>query len=183
MITGDDEEEDPKWAVEGILGNRPLMKGKRTLHFKDGTPAYQYWVLWSGYDVEHNWEALTSFDHAKDTIESNTSTRSWAHGPAQVGRDARYRPSLVLSTSPVDYLVFALFKRESLPGTQGSAKPRDVIRLHLCTPLGMGVGVGPQLRCRYTFFIHHGMCRLQLAARSLHALDRFWGGGGGKYTR
>eukprot|EP00884_Botryococcus_braunii_P008252 jgi/Botrbrau1/17428/Bobra.0054s0022.1 len=86
MVKGDDGTENAEYVVDGILGHRPLMKGNRALHFPDGTPAYQYWVLWSGYDVGDDWEPLDMFDHAKDTI--NAYHRHQELGPPKWGEMA-----------------------------------------------------------------------------------------------
>eukprot|EP00884_Botryococcus_braunii_P008036 jgi/Botrbrau1/17233/Bobra.0640s0001.2 len=86
MVKGDDGTENAEYVVDGILGHRPLMKGNRALHFPDGTPAYQYWVLWSGYDVGDDWDPLDMFDHAKDTI--NAYHRHQELGPPKWGETA-----------------------------------------------------------------------------------------------
>eukprot|EP00884_Botryococcus_braunii_P007728 jgi/Botrbrau1/16957/Bobra.49_2s0020.1 len=86
MVKGDDGQENPEYIVEGILGHRPLMEGDRALHFPDGTPAYAYWVLWSGYEVDDDWEPLEMFGHAKETI--NSYHRHQELGPPKWGETA-----------------------------------------------------------------------------------------------
>jgi hypothetical protein len=86
MVKGADGKEEPEYVVEGILGHRPLMEGKRALHFPDGTPAYEYWVLWSGYKIGDDWEPLDMFDHAKHTI--NTYHEHQELGPPKWGEKA-----------------------------------------------------------------------------------------------
>eukprot|EP00884_Botryococcus_braunii_P007727 jgi/Botrbrau1/16956/Bobra.49_2s0019.1 len=121
MVKGNDGQGNAEYVVEGILGHRPLMEGDRALHFPDGTPAYEYWVLWSGYEVDDDWEPLEMFGHAKEIINSYHRHQKLAR-PSGARRPFEAFP--LLPAPPVGYLVFALFRRESLSGTQGSAEAR-----------------------------------------------------------